>query len=280
MPTIAGRDLFPIGLGCMPLSHPHVVDEAQALRTIHAALDAGANLLDTADAYCPGEDLGHNERVVAKALRGRRDDVVVATKGGHTRPGGEWELDGRPEYIRQACERSLRALGTDRIDLYQFHRPDPKVPFAETVGAFAELRAEGKVVDVGLSNVSVAQLEEAEAIVPIAAVQNELSLAFPGPIERGEVAACGERGIAYLAWSPLGGVGKADEQAGRHARIAELAAAHDASPQQVTLAWLRSLSPAVVPIPGSSRPETAAASMAAAAVQLTDEEARSVTMSL
>jgi aryl-alcohol dehydrogenase-like predicted oxidoreductase len=284
MPTIAGRPLFPIGLGCMPLSHPSVVDEARAIATIHAALDAGANLLDTADAYCPDSDMGHNERVVAKALAqlpaSRRDEVVVATKGGHTRPGGAWELDGRPEHIRRACEHSLRSLGTDRIDLYQYHRPDPQVPFAETVGAFAELRAEGKVVDVGLSNVTVEQLAEAEAIVPIAAVQNELSLAFSGPIGRGEVAACQERGIAYLAWSPLGGVGTGRELPGQNARIAELARAHDASPQQVTLAWLRSLAPAVVPIPGSSRPETAGASMRAAELTLTDDEARSVTMSL
>jgi aryl-alcohol dehydrogenase-like predicted oxidoreductase len=264
----------------MPLSHPDVVETRRAVATIHAALDAGANLLDTADAYCPGEDMGHNERVVAKALEGRRDDVVVATKGGHTRPGGAWELDGRPEYLRAACERSLRALGTDRIDLYQFHRPDPEVPFAESVGAIAELRAEGKVRDVGLSNVTVEQLAEAEAIVPVAAVQNELSLAFPGPIGRGEVAACAERGIAYLAWSPLGGVGTGRDAPGRNARIAELAERHGASPQQVTLAWLRALSPAVVPIPGSSRPETAAASMAAAGLVLTEEEARGVTMEL
>jgi aryl-alcohol dehydrogenase-like predicted oxidoreductase len=279
MLTVAGRPLSPIGLGCMPLSHPEVAEPARAVATIHAALDAGARLLDTADAYCPPGDVGHNERVVARALRewgGDRDAVVVATKGGHTRPDGRWELDGRPEHLRAACEASLRALGTDRIDLYQLHRPDPRVPYAESVGAIAELRAEGKVVDVGLSNATVAQLEEAEAIVPIAAVQNELSPSYLAPLGKGEVEACERRGIAYLAYSPLGGVGAGREASGRIAAIAQVAERLGASPQQVTLAWLRSLAPAVVPIPGSSRPETARASMEAAGLELPAEDAEAI----
>ena len=270
--TLGETRLFGIGLGCMPLSHPDPVEPERATRTIHAALDAGANLLDTADAYCPDSDVGHNERLVARALRGRRDGVLVATKGGHTRPGGRWELDGRPEHLRSACEASLRALETDRIDLYQLHRPDPAVPFAESVGALAELRAEGKVRFVGLSNVSVEQLAEAEAITPIDAVQNELSLGFLGPLGHGELAACEQRGIPYLAWSPLGGVGAGREAPGRIPAVREAADRHGTSPQAVTLAWLRALSPAVLPIPGSSRPETARASMAAADLELAREE--------
>jgi aryl-alcohol dehydrogenase-like predicted oxidoreductase len=170
---IGGMKVSAVGLGAMLLSLAGRPDEAGALRTIHAALDAGITLIDTADAYClDGSEVGHNERLVAKALAawpGDRDRVLVATKGGHTRPGREWGLDGRPEYLRRACEASLRALGVEAIGLYQFHRPDPKVPFAESVGALAELRAAGKVRMVGLSNVSVEQIQQARRIVEVAA---------------------------------------------------------------------------------------------------------------
>src|SRR5690242_5143924 len=133
---LAGAEVFPIGFGAMQLSVDGRPDEAQAIRTIHAALDQGVNLIDTADAYClDGSVGGHNDRLIAKALRDRRDGVIVATKGGHTRVGKAWELDGSPEHLRRACEASLRALDTDRIDLYQYHRPDPSVPYAESVGA-------------------------------------------------------------------------------------------------------------------------------------------------
>ena len=147
------------------------------------------NLIDTADAYCVDEsDVGHNERLIAKALRGRRDGVLVATKGGHTRPGGAWELDGRPEYIKAACERSLRALETDRIDLYQYHRPDPDVPYEETIGAFKELQDEGKVRWIGISNANVEQIELTRSMVDLVSVQNQLSLEYTDPIGKGEVA--------------------------------------------------------------------------------------------
>ena len=214
------------------------------------------NLLDTADAYSDGaDDMGRGERLIAKALDGhpRRDEVIVATKGGHTRSdsGEDWGVDGTRDYLRAACERSLRALGADAIDLYQYHRPDPDVPIGDVARTLAELREEGKVRHVGLSNVTVAQLEEAEAIVPIAAVQNQLSLEFTSPIVNGEVAACAARGIPFLAWTPLGGIPGDPGSA-----VARAAEAHGASPQRVTLAWLLSLSPAVVPIPGSRRPET------------------------
>jgi aryl-alcohol dehydrogenase-like predicted oxidoreductase len=196
----------------------------------------------------------------------------VATKGGHTRPGDRWELDGRPEYLRAACEASLRALETDAIDLYQLHRPDPATPFAESVGALRDLRDDGLIRHVGLSNVTVAQLEEAEAIVEVAAVQNELSLEYTAPIENGELAACEERGIPLLAWSPLGGASKAAEAGSDGGAVARIAARREVSPQRVVLAWLLSLSPAVVPIPGSRRPRTILDSVAAAELELSDDE--------
>jgi aryl-alcohol dehydrogenase-like predicted oxidoreductase len=269
--------VFPIGLGTMPLSVPGRPDEQQAIRTIHAALGAGVNLLDTADAYSDGEhDVGAGERLIARALRDvpAADRPLVATKGGHTRPGDRWELDGRPEYLRAACEASLRALEVDAIDLYQLHRPDPATPFAESVGALRDLRDEGKIRLVGLSNVTVAQLAEAEAIVEIGAIQNELSLSYTYPIGKGEVAACEERGIAFLAWSPLGGASAAGEVGA--GAVGRVASEHGVSPQRVALAWLLSLSPAVVPIPGSRRPETILDSVAAAELELRAEELEAI----
>jgi aryl-alcohol dehydrogenase-like predicted oxidoreductase len=277
---LGDTEVFPIGLGEMPLSLKGRPDEDRAIRTIHAALDAGVNLIDTADAYAYDEsDVNHGERLLAKALKGRRDGVVVATKGGHTRRGQAWEVDGRPEHIRAACEASLRALETDRIDLYQFHRPDPDVPYAESVGAFRELQDEGKVRWVGLSNASVEQLEEALGIVDVVAVQNQLALDFTSPVSKGELAACTERGIAFLPWSPLGGIGKAGG-AEEHGPVATAAAAHGVSPQQVVLAWLLALGPTVIPIPGSSRPETIADSARAAELRLSGEEVRAISASV
>jgi aryl-alcohol dehydrogenase-like predicted oxidoreductase len=270
---IAGTDIFPIGLGAMPMSLPGRPPEEQSIRAIHAALDAGVNLIDTADAYCVDEsDVGHNERLIAKALRGRRDGVLVATKGGHTRPGGAWELDGRPEYIKKACEASLKALETDRIDLYQYHRPDPGVPYEETIGAFKELHDEGKIRWVGISNANVEQIELACSLVDVVAVQNQLSLEYTDPIGKGEVTLCEERGIAFLPWSPLGGISKAGEAAGRHGAVREAAEAHGVSPQQVALAWLLSLSPVVIPIPGASRAESIEDSTRVVELELTPEE--------
>ena len=274
--TLGDAQVFPIGLGEMPLSLKGRPDEDRAIRTIHAALDAGVNLIDTADAYAYDEtDVGHGERLIAKALRGRRDGVLVATKGGHTRRGQAWELDGRPEHIRSACEASLRALETDVIDLYQFHRPDPGVPYAESIGAFKELQDEGKVRWVGVSNANVEQLEEALSIVDVASVQNQLALDFTSPVAKGEVAFAAERGLAFFPWSPLGGIGNADENAGV-GPVLSAAEAHGVSPQQVVLAWLLTLGTTVIPIPGSSRPETITDSAAAADLALSDAEAQAI----
>jgi aryl-alcohol dehydrogenase-like predicted oxidoreductase len=287
-PRIGGRELSRIGLGCMQLSlGPAAGDEHRAIATIRAALEAGVTLLDTADAYAPGEhDIGHNERILARALQGwsARDDVVVATKAGHVRPGGGWELDGSPAHLRAACEASLRALEVEQLDVLQLHRPDPQVPFAESVGALSDLRDAGKIRHVGLSNVTVAQLEEAEAIVEIACVQNELSLRYLAPLGNGEVAACAQRGIPFLAFSPLGGRGAAVQAPAEPDPIlpaVEAAAArHGVSTQRVTLAWLLALDPSIVPIPGSSRPETAADSAAATALRLAEAELAEISAAL
>ena len=276
MPTrrLGGLQVSAIGLGEMPLSLAGRPDEAQAVRTIHAALDAGVTLIDTADAYCRDDsDFGHGEGLVAKALAawsGDRDQVLVATKGGHTRPGGSWDLDGRPEYLRQACEASLERLGVEAIGLYQFHRPDPKVPFAESVGALAELRAAGKVRLVGLSNVSIDQIRQARELVEVASVQNEFSPRFRR--SEGELAWCAANRIAFLPWSPLGGIGRGRDLGGRHRAFAEVADAHGVSPQQVALAWELAKAPVVIPIPGSSRPETILDSATAASLRLSADE--------
>jgi aryl-alcohol dehydrogenase-like predicted oxidoreductase len=283
MRRIADVDVFPIGLGAMPMSTEPIPDEAQAIRTIHAALDAGANLIDTADAYAPDEaTTGHNEELIAKALAdgARRDGVIVATKGGHVRRGTEWELDGRPEHIKRACEDSLRRLRTDRIDLYQFHRPDPAVPIAESVGALKELQDAGKIRWAGVSNFDVDQIAEAAAIVDLVAVQNELSPAFTSSYAKGEVDACTEQGIAFLPWSPLGGIGKAGTVPGGSQPIREAAERHGVSPQRVVLAWLLALGPTVIPIPGASRPETISDSLAAAELELDPGEVEAITAAL
>jgi aryl-alcohol dehydrogenase-like predicted oxidoreductase len=276
MPTrrLGGLQVGAIGLGEMPMSLAGRPDEDRSIRTIHAALDAGVTLIDTADAYClDGSEIGHGERLVRKALDawpGDRDRVLVATKGGHTREGREWGLDGRPEHLRQACEASLRALGVDAIGLYQLHRPDPKVPLLESVGAMAELEAAGKVRLVGLSNVSVDQIRQARQVVEVASVQNELSPRFRR--SEGELAFCAAERIAFLPWSPLGGIGRGRDMGGRHAAFAEVAAAHGVSPQQVALAWELAKAPVVIPIPGASRPETITDSAAAAFLRLSADD--------
>jgi aryl-alcohol dehydrogenase-like predicted oxidoreductase len=274
---LADAHVFPIGLGAMQMSVDGRPDEAQSIRTIHAALDAGVNLIDTADAYAlDGTDIGHNERLVAKALRGRRDGVIVATKGGHTRVGTAWELDGSPAHIRAACEASLRALGTDRIDLYQYHRPDPEVPYAETMGAFKELQDAGKVRWVGISNADPEQIELARSIVDVVSVQNELSLQFTTPLHKGEVELCERHGMAFLPWSPLGGAARAADAPGETDPVSAAAAAHGVSPQRVVLAWLLALSPAIIPIPGARREQTILDSIAAADLRLSAEQVRAI----
>jgi aryl-alcohol dehydrogenase-like predicted oxidoreductase len=257
------------------------VPEERAIRTVHAALDAGVTLIDTADAYSPDErTVGHNERLVATALRsygGDTSDVLVATKGGHTRtPGGGWGLDASPDYIRRACDASLRALGVEAIGLYQYHRPDPAVPYAEALGTFKELRDAGKVRLVGISNANAEQIATARQVLGadgLASVQNEFSPRFRS--SEGELELCTEAGIAFLPWSPLGGVGSAGALGERHAAFAEIAGERGVSPQRVCVAWILAKSPVTIPIPGASRPESIEDSAAATHLELSaDETAR------
>lgn len=276
-------EVSPIGYGAMQLSDGDRPEEDAATSTLIAALDAGCNLIDTADAYCLGPDeIGHNERLIARTLRqwgGDPSSVLVATKGGHTRrPDGSWDLDGRPDHLRRACEASLAALGVDAIGLYQFHRPDPGVPFEDSVGALAELQHEGKVRMVGLSNVDVAQLEQARQIVDVASVQNQFSPWFTS--SRGELEACADAGIAFLCWAPLGGRGRVTRAAELLPEFAAVADAHGASTHRVVLAWQLAQAAVVVPIPGARRIETTLDALAAAELSLEPEELRRLDASL
>jgi len=269
-----------IGLGAMPMSLRGRPDEARSIATVHAALDAGVTLIDTADAYCLDDsDVGHNEALIAKALASYRPgatDVLVATKGGHTRPGGSWDVDGSPRHLKRACEASLKRLGVGAIGLYQLHRPDPRVPFEDSVGALRELLDEGKIRMAGVSNTDCGQIRVALDILGggLASVQNQFS-----PRNRRsepELRLCDELGIAFLPWSPLGGIGAAAELGSRSAALAEVARRRGVSPQRVCLAWMLALSPVVIPIPGASRPETIRDSAAAADLELTADELASI----
>jgi aryl-alcohol dehydrogenase-like predicted oxidoreductase len=260
-----------IGYGGMHLSIQDRPPEAQSLAVLRAVLDAGVTLVDTADVYCLDQhDLGHNERLIARALRewkGDRSRLVVATKGGVVRPGGAWESDARPAQLRAACDRSLRALEVDRIDLYQLHAPDPRVPFAESIGALAELRREGKIRWVGLSNVSVGQIRTAESIVPIASVQNRLNPYFREALTSGVVSHCTGRGIGFLAYSPTGG-GRLNRKLPSHPVLLEMASRHGVSTHALVLAWVLAQSPAVIAIPSARTVEHALDSVHAADLTL------------
>jgi aryl-alcohol dehydrogenase-like predicted oxidoreductase len=266
-----------IGLGGMPMSIEGRPDEARSIATIHAALDAGVTLIDTADAYhVHADEVGHNETLIARALAGYDGDasgVLVATKGGHVRPGdGSWQVDGSPRHLRQACDASLKRLGVEAIGLYQFHRPDPKVPYAESVGAIRELLDAGKIRMAGISNADPAQIRTANDILGgrLASVQNQFSPAFRS--SEAELRLCDELGIAFLPWSPFGGSSRAGTLGSRFAAFGEVARTHEVSPQRVCLAWMLAKSPWVVPIPGSSRPETIRDSVAAVDLTLSAAE--------
>ena len=243
-----------IGYGGMHLSLAGRPTEDVAIRVIHAGLDAGMTLIDTADVYCLDQnDIGHNERLIAQALKswsGSRDPVLVATKGGMIRPDGRWERDARPERLRRSCERSLQALGVERIDLYQIHAPDHQVPFEESVGALADLQREGKIRWIGLSNVSVAEIKAAEAIAEVATVQNRLNPFFREAIETGVVRYCGERGIGFLAYSPTGG-GRLTKKLPAHPVLQRISGELGFSPHALVIAWGLAQGPTVVSIPSA-----------------------------
>ena len=268
-----------IGLGCMRLSTRPDRDMLDAEGVIHSALDAGATLLDTADVYCHDEhDIGHNERLIAQALAswpGDRSMIEVATKGGLTRPGGKWVPDGRAKHLAQACEASLKALNLGAIDLYQLHAVDPRTPFETSVRAVAALQRRGLIRRIGLSNVTVGQIEAARRIAEIDAVQVSLGPHDEENFRNGVAEYCRDHAIRLIAYAPLGGrAGSA--RIAKDPVLAEVAARQGATPHQLVLAWLLDLDPCVIPIPGATRVETARSLGTAAVIRLTDDDRRAL----
>jgi aryl-alcohol dehydrogenase-like predicted oxidoreductase len=288
--------VFPIGLGCMSLSGAYGKgDDAESIKVVHHAIDNGVNFLDSSDMY----GWGHNETLLGKALTGgRRDKVVLATKFGQTQqPGGANGVNGRPEYVKQACEASLQRLGVDEIDLYYQHRVDPSVPIEETVGAMGELVKAGKVRAIGLCEAKPETIKRAHEIHPLAAVQSEYSLLYRQHAEE-TLATTRPLGIAYVAYSPLGrslltgsvksasDIPEGDGR-GRHPRFAgdnlahnlQLAAAIEAmakakgcTPGQVALAWLLAQGTDIVPIPGTKRAQRVDENVGALEVALSADD--------
>jgi pyridoxine 4-dehydrogenase len=253
-----------MGFGAMRITGPGVWGDPpsrdQAIATLRRVVELGVNFIDTADSY--GPDV--SETLIAEALYPYPEDLVIATKGGFGRPGpNRWEPNGRPEHLRQACEGSLRRLRLEQITLYQFHTPDPAVPLAESVGAVAALKAEGKIRHVGISNVTEAQLREAQQTVPIVSVQNRYNAAD----RRSEsmIDLCEREQLAFLPWAPI-------QEAGKNSAVAQAAKQHGVTEQQIVLAWLLARSPQVLPIPGTGSPAHAEENIAAAGVELTADE--------
>jgi len=266
--TLGDLEVRRLGFGAMRITGEGVwgepADHDGALAVLRRAVELGVNLIDTADSYGPAV----SEELIAEALRPYPDDLVIATKGGLTRPGpGRWVPNGRPEYLREACESSLRRLGVPQIDLYQLHRPDPDVPYEESVGALKDLQDEGKVRQIGVSNVDLDQLATAREIVSVVSVQNRFNL---GDRDSAEVlAACQADEIAFIPWFPLS-AGALAEPGGTAAEIAER---HRVTPAQVALAWLLAL-PSILPIPGTSSVAHLEENLAAASLALSDDEVR------
>lgn len=270
-----------VGLGCMPLSFTVMLDErARGLATIHHALDMGITLLDTANIYAPSFDtIGHNEELVGEALRsyaGSADltKVLVTTKGGITRgPGETWDRDAAPSSLMAAAEASLVALGIDVIALYQFHRHDPSMTYEAQMHSLSGVKEAGLVQRLGLSNCTLPELEVALEVLGgpadggVVSVQNEFSPRYRG--EADVLARCEELGIAFLPWSPLGGSEQAHDVGSRYAIFAEVGQEAGCSPQETVLAWLRQLSPVMIPIPGASRPATVTSIVNSLTVTLT-----------
>lgn len=288
--TIGPFTVSAIGLGAMPMSmnsdrvYP---DRADAVATVHAALEAGVTFIDTADIYSPSwQEMGHNERIIRDALRswdGDASGILVGTKGGITRTEEkDFGRDGSLSYLRSAIERSMENLGVDVIDLYQYHRPDRWMVYGEIMENLRTLQSEGLIRAVGISNASVEEIEIAQQVLGegnLASVQNEFSPRHPGSY--GELQYCDAHGIAFLPWSPLGGTGGGGREVGeRFTAFREIGADHGVSAQQVVLAWELSLSPRVVPIPGARRPESITDSAKAGDLRLTEEELASCTASV
>jgi pyridoxine 4-dehydrogenase len=257
-----------LGFGAMRVTGPGIWGEPPDRETAKAALrravELDVNFIDTADSYGPEV----SETLIADALYPYPDDLVIATKGGLVRPGpGRWVPDGRPEHLREACEGSLRRLRLDQIPLYQLHRPDPKVPLAESVGALVELKDQGKIRHIGVSNVSEAQLREAQRLTPVVSVQNRYNVRDRA--SESMVDLCDQEQLVFLPWAPI-------QDADRVTPILTAARRHGVSPRQIALAWLLARSPQILPIPGSGSPEHVAENIAAASIELTNEETTAI----
>lgn len=269
-----------VGLGLMTFDQTGAQPREQLLDTVRAALDAGVTLFDTADAYGPGEEKGadaqgENERLIASLLAelGVRDQVFLATKAGHVRTeGGGWDVDSSATHLESAVEKSLERLGGDHIDLWQHHRPDPTVPYEEVVETLKRVHDAGKVRMVGLSNANPEQIRLAHSVLgdALVSVQNQFSPAFRSSAP--EIEVCAELGLAFLPWSPLGGLNSAKGLGDEHPAFAEIASERGVSPQQVALAWELAQDPCVIPIPGAKRPSSITDSAAAADLELSAEE--------
>jgi pyridoxine 4-dehydrogenase len=258
-----------LGFGAMRITGRGIwgepADDGEAKATLRRVVDLGVNFIDTADSYGPEI----SERLIAEALYPYPEDLVIATKGGLVRPGpGRWEPDGRPGHLREACEGSLRRLRLDQIPLYQFHRPDPRVPLADSLGALVQLKDEGKIRHIGVSNVSEAQLRAAQQVTPVVSVQNRYNAADRKSEQL--VDTCELEQIAFLPWAPI-------QQADGNPAVAEAAERHGASARQIVLAWLLARSPQMLPIPGTGSPDHAEANVAAAAIELSPDEAAAIT---
>jgi len=236
----------------------------QAINTLRRVVELGVNFIDTADSYGPSV----SEELIAEALYPYPDDLVIATKGGLVRPGpSRWDPDGRPEHLREACEGSLRRLRLEQIPLYQFHRPDPAVPLTESMGALAELKKEGKIRHLGISNVSEAQLREAQRIVPIVSVQNRFNVSdrrSQSLIDLSE-----QEDLVFLPWAPI-------QETEKRVAVAAAAERHGATEHQVVLAWLLAISPVILPIPGTGSPAHAEENIGAASLELSPQEIRAI----
>ncbi len=274
--TIGGDlKVYRLGFGTMRLTGEGIwgppADKQEAIAVLRRALELGINLIDTADAYGPEV----SENLIAEALYPYPKDLVIATKGGLLRTGpNQWPQDGRPEHLREALEGSLRRLRLDHIDIYQFHRPDPKVPFEVSVGEFAKMRDEGKIRHVGLSNVTIDQLARAQKIVPIVTVQNHYNLAdrvsedMTAAESEEMIDICARQGIGFIPWSPLA----TGEQALQGGPLDQIARRHDAKPSQIALAWLLQRSSTMLPIPGTSSVKHLEENVMGALIKLTQEE--------
>ncbi len=278
--TLGNQQVGAIGLGLMTFDQTGTQPRQQLLDTVSAALDAGVTLFDSADAYGPGDEKGagaqgENERLIASILDelGVRDRVLLATKGGHVRTdGGGWDTDSSAAHLKAAVDASLERLGVDQLSLWQHHRPDVKVPYDEVIGTLKDIHDSGKVAHLGLSNADPDQIRAAYAVLgdALVSVQNQFSPKFRS--SKPEIEVCEELGLAFLPWSPLGGLGDAKELADKHPAFAEIATDRGVSAQQVALAWELAQSPVVIPIPGAKRPASITDSAAAAAIELTADE--------